>query len=211
MSLDTGIALLTLADVKSYIEGSTTGTTTHDEQYNQIINDLSAMFNDYTQRYLLQTAYTSSGVGYEYYDGNGADTLFLNNWPLTTSMTIWIDNDRAFTTDTIVPSSDLRVWTGEKGAGRVTLYNEIFKTGVQNIQVSYTAGYSVSTTLTPLVPYSLKRAAREMARFLWNREENADRIGIRSESAEGMSRTFETNMPWSVQKVLDLYRNYRNG
>lgn len=206
MSLDTGIAILSLADVKSYIEGSTTGATTYDERYNQIINDLSAMFNTYTGRYLLQTAYTSSGVGYEYYDGNGADTIFLNQWPLSTSMTIWIDNDRNFTTDLQVPSSDLRIWTGERDGGRVTLYNEIFKTGSRNIQVSYIGGYGSTS-----IPYDLRRAAREMAVFMWNRESFKDRIGIRSETAEGMSRTFETDMPWSVKKTLDLYRNYRYG
>jgi hypothetical protein len=195
MSLDTGIALLTVAELKSYFEGSSSGSTTYDGKYADLINDVSEFFNNYTHRHLLKQDFT------EYYDGHGMNTLYLNNFPVSTSgVAICIDNSRLFTTDLNVSTSDILVYNEE---ARLTLRNAIFKSGDQNIKIAYTAGYGSTA-----IPYALKRAAKEMCQFFYSREQKRDKIGIRQESAEGFSRTFETDMPWSVKQILEGYRDW---
>lgn len=196
---DTTIAILTLADVKSFIEGSTTGGTSGvNDKYCDVINDVSGMFNAFTQRFLLKTDYTSD------YDGNGQDTMFLEHYPVSTSgISVTIDSARLFTTDLAVSTSEVMVYHDR---GRLSLVDDIFRSGYKNIRVGYSAGYSLSG-----MPYDLRRAAKEMALFIFNRETNKDRIGIRNEAAEGMSRTFENQMPESVKQILNLYRDTQIG
>jgi hypothetical protein len=202
MSLDTTINIITLGDLKQYIEGSTTGSSTYDERYNQLINGVSGFFNMHCDHTLKMTTY-SSGVEPDY-DGNGTAHLYLRNFPVSTSgVAVLIDNDWQWTTDTIVPTSDISVYRDD---GHIFLKGEIFKTGHQNVRVLYAAGYTDTS-----MPYDLKRAALELCQFYWNRETKKDRIGVRNESFEGGSRSFETDMPWSVIKLLEHHRSPRYG
>jgi hypothetical protein len=199
MSLDTTINVLQLGELKTYIEGSTTGSTVYDEQYNQIINGVSAFINMHCDRVMKFTAYTS-GIEPDY-DGNGTAYMYLRNIPVsTTGIVVYVaDDNRQFTTDTIVASSDVAIKSDD---GRVSLYSEVFKSGHQNVRVIYSAGYS-----SDLMPWDVRRAALELCQFYWNRQTKKDRIGVRNESFEGGSRTFETDMPWSVIKLLEHYRS----
>jgi hypothetical protein len=204
MSLDTTINLLTLGELKQYIEGSTTGTTGNDERYNQVINGVSAFINQHCDRTMKLTTYSSSAALEPDYDGNGTAHLFLNNFPVSsTGITINIDSDWKFTTDTVVPSTDYVVYRDD---GHIFMKGEIFKSGFQNVRITYAAGYS-----SDAIPYDVKRAAVELAQFYWNRENKKDRIGVRNESFEGGSRSFETDMPWSVIKLLEHHRSPRYG
>lgn len=106
--MDTSINLLTLGEVKSYIEGSTTGSTTYDGNYGNIIDAVSLYFNNYTGRHLKSSTFT------EYYDGNDDKDLVLNQYPITsTSVTVTIDPTYAFTTDLTVDSTDIRIYADE--------------------------------------------------------------------------------------------------
>lgn len=202
-SIDTSISILTLADVKNYIEGSTTGSTQYDYQYVNLINSVSHQFNMWTER-ILRLNYYPGVLDPDDYDGNGKAFLYLRQCPVSTSgVVVYIDDTYQWTTDSIVPSSDVKINYSD---GRLFLYNEIFKVGYGDIRVSYSAGFSSSA-----IPDDLQRAALEMTQFWWNRQSHKDRIGVRSESYEGGSRTFETDMPWSVQKVLEHYRLPRYG
>jgi hypothetical protein len=118
-------------------------------------------------------------------------------------MVINIDSDWNFTTDTIVPSSDVSTYRED---GHIYLKGEVFENGKQNIRVTYSAGYTSEN-----MPYDVKRAAMELCQFYWNRETKKDRIGVRNESFEGGSRSFETDMPWSVIKLLEHHRSPRYG
>lgn len=203
MALDTAISILTLGDIKQFIEGSTTGSSTYDEQYNQLVNGISAHFNSYCGRVLKATTYSSSGVEPDY-DGDGTAHLYLRNFPVSTStVDVYVDSNWAFTTDTQLDSTSYRI---NKNNGHIFLQSEVFTKGTMNVRVTYEAGYADA-----VMPYDLKRAALEACQFFWNREQKKDRIGVRNESFEGGSRSFETDMPWSVQKLLDLYRSPQYG
>lgn len=192
---DTEIALMSLADAKEFV--GSTDTTDWDSIISGYINAASARFEAETGRSLKSRSWT------EYYDGNGTSELYLNNWPLSsTSITITIDADRAFTsTDDQVTSTDVMLDTE---LGRVWLDNKTFDSGTQNVKVEYTAGYSTDSE------HALVEAAKDYVRLMWSRRVNGGgpAYGIRTESYEGVSRTYETDLPWSVKKVLDMYRGH---
>ena len=170
---------------------------------------MSAQFNMWTERILKLNAYPSTDVTKSFYDaddydGNGTAILYLRQFPVSsTGITLYIDQTYQWTTDTIVPTSDIKI---DYRSGRLFLYQEIFNQGWGDVRVIYSAGYTTSG-----LPQDLKRAALEMCQFWWNRQTKKDRIGVRSESFEGGSRTFETDMPWSVMKVLEHYRSPQYG
>lgn len=196
---DTSISLLLLTEIKTYMEGSTTGSSQYDGQYYALIDTVSQFINTYTGRVLKYNTYTSD------YDGNGGIEFFVKNWPFnSTVIDVFIDSDRSFSTGTTtyeVPSTDILLYMDE---GKIVLDGYSFSEGRQNIRIVYTGGFSTGT-----IPHDLRRAALELAQFYWNRELKKDRIGIRNESLEGGSRTFETDMPWSVKKILDYYKEGR--
>lgn len=194
MGLDTGINIINLSELKLFIEGNTSASTALDGRYEEIINDVSQYMNTYCGRHLKSSTYTSD------YDGTGTTELMICNFPISsTAITITIDPTRTFTTDYQIPSTDIIAYYDE---GILVLDNYLFSAGKQNVRIAYTGGYSSSA-----MPYDLKRAAKELAQFFYSREIKRDRIGIRNESIEGGSRTYETDLPWSVKKILDNYRS----
>lgn len=192
--MDTGINLVSLGELKTFIEGSTTGSTTYDTRYESVIDSVSAYFNNYTGRHLKSSTYA------EYYDGNGEDEMHLNQFPITsTGITLYLlDATRSATTDYVVTSSDILIYADE---GKILLTDDTFTEGNNNVYVGYTAGYTSSG-----MPADLKRAALETCQVFWNREEKKDRVGVRTESYEGMSRTYESDIPWGAKQVLDYYK-----
>ena len=85
-------------------------------------------------------------------------------------------------------------------SGRVRLDGDVFDLGEHNVKVEYSAGYSTSDA------YDLVHAAKEFLQVLWNRQTAKEPVNVRTESYEGISRTFEFEFPWSVKKILDMYR-----
>lgn len=163
-------------------------------RYSLVINAVSHLFNTYTNRKLKARSLT------EYYDGNGGSELYVDNYPIvstSTNIDIRVDTDRSYSTSDKVASTDIIIDSEE---GRIRLDDDTFDTGAHSVKIVYTAGYSTGT-----MPYDLKYAAMEMSRFYLNREKS-NRVGVRSEGAEGGSITYETDMPWSVKQVLELYR-----
>lgn len=168
-------------------------------RYELVVNAVSHLFNTYTNRKLKSRSLT------EYYDGDGGQSLYLDNYPIVSTSTdidIRIDTDRDYTTSDKVSSTNIVIDSEE---GRVRLETDVFDSGEHSVKVVYTAGYSTST-----MPWDLKYAAMEMSRFYLNRE-TKNRVGVRSEGAEGGSITYETDMPWSVKQVLDMYRSPKVG
>lgn len=193
-SLDTDNALLSLADAKEYL--GSTATTVNDSKIYDIINAVSHRMNAETGRLLKSRSYT------EYYDGNGKSDVLLRQWPISsTSITITIDSDRAFTsTDDVVTSTDVMLDTD---MGWVRLDDETFSIGERNIKVEYSAGYTTAAA------YDLTMAAKEMCKAMWNRMTGKQGVGVDNEAYEGVSRSYEQDIPWSVRKVLDNYRGPR--
>jgi len=195
MPTDTDNALLGIEDAQAYL-GNTTATTAINDGVCDLINAVSWRFNAETGRKLKSRTYT------EIYDGNGKSDMYLNNWPLSsTTITITINSDRVFTsTGDQVTSTDIMLSTE---SGRVRLDGYYFDSGTKNVQVAYSAGYTTSSS------YDLTFAAKEFLLVLWNRKTAKEPTNMRTEAYEGISRTFEPEFPWSVKKILDMYRDGR--
>jgi hypothetical protein len=193
--VDTALSLITGAEAIEYL--GSTGTTGDWNRIYDLVNVVASRMNSEAGRVLkAQTCC-------EYYDGDGSNTLMLRNYPLTsTSVTIYVDPTRGFTdTDYQVASTNIMLDTQ---AGIVRLDGDSFSVGERNVQVQYPAGYSSSGS-----DYALFGAAKEYLQLLWQRASKRDTIGLRTESFEGGSRTYETDLPWSVKQVLMMYKDRR--
>lgn len=191
---DTDNALVATADAAEYL--GSTNSTDNWGKINDLINAAAYRFNAETGRLLKSRSHT------EYYDGNGESYLYLNNWPLSsTTITITINANRSFSdTDDVVTSTDVMLSTDY---GLVRLDGHTFTSGEKNVKIEYSAGYSTATA------HDLVLATKEMVQLMYNRMTKKDLIGVRSESFEGGSRAYETDLPWSVKRVLDMYRDKR--
>lgn len=144
-SVDTTIALVSLASVKSLL--SVSGTAENDN-LSDLINQVSSMCNLHVGRHLLSKTYT------EYYHGNGTSQLMLKNFPISSVTSLYIsDDERAFSADEAVDvSADVMI---NKDDGILTLWDDesVFDKGVGNIKVTYIAGWILDE-----VPYALRNA-----------------------------------------------------
>jgi len=192
---DTDNALLGIVDAQAYLGNSTASTSINDD-VRDLINVTSWRFNAETGRNLKAREYT------EIYDGNGGSDLYLNNWPIgSTTITITINANRDFSdTGDVVTSTDMMLTTD---SGRVRLDGKAFSEGTKNVQIEYTGGYSTDSA------FELTYAAKEYLQTLWDRQTARASVGIQTEAYEGVSRTYEQDLPWSVRKLLDLYREGR--
>lgn len=74
----------------------------------------------------------------EYYDGNAVHYLFVKNVPINSIGEVAVDSDWVWGSDTVIDTSDYRI-----ANDRYVAYNSLFSSGLQNIRITYTAGYSV--------------------------------------------------------------------
>lgn len=188
---DTSNALVTAADAAMFL-GEATSSTLLMDALRDVIDYVSHRCNAETGRRLKARSYT------EYYNGNGRTWMYLSNWPLSsTTITITIDGSRAYTTDYQVPSTDI-ILTTESGLVELDGYS--FDPGRKAVKVVYSAGYTTDAEL------DLVYTAKEYVKFMWDRRDGKRPIDLRGESFEGVTRTYENDLPWSVRKVLEMYR-----
>jgi hypothetical protein len=189
---DTTISLISSADAVAWL--GDTGSTANWGRVFDLANAVASRMNNEAGRQLKESTWT------EYYDGNGGESLFLTHYPLTsTSIVVTVDESRGYTTAYVIPSTDVMLDTE---MGRVRLEGHSFSAGEKSVKVSYTAGYTSSG-----VSYDLVSAAKEYLQVMWNRASKRDTIGLRTESFEGGSRTYENDLPWSVKQVLQMYKD----
>lgn len=123
--------LITLAELQEYIKNDTAG---NEALLQSIINRVSKRFDEYCHRSFVERVHT------EYYDGDGSPELILNNMPVTRVVSLYDDIDRDFPSSDLISADDYVIYTDE---GIVKLFNDegVFQTGIQNIKVTYWAGY----------------------------------------------------------------------
>ena len=145
-SSGSALALTSLAYVKDY--GQIT-TTTWDVFLTNRIFAVSALIQSYCNRTFPVQTYT------EDYDGPGSTTLLLHQWPVQAVSQVILD--QYYPLPTTLGSSDIVV-NANKGIISVSpssVGQKWFGYGDQNIQVTYTAGYST-------IPNDIQEAAAAM-------------------------------------------------
>jgi hypothetical protein len=128
----------------------------------------------------------------ETYDGNDSDRLLPRSFPVISVSSVTVDGNA-------VPQAPQPwlpgfLWDGR----RILLRGFIFTRGVQNVQISYIAGY-------PSVPLDLKQAAIETFALAYRQRTH---IGEKSSSMGGqVTQAFDmSDMPPRAINVFNQYR-----
>lgn len=128
----------------------------------------------------------------ETYDGNDSDRLLPHYFPIIAVTAVSVDGLPIM--QSMQPSSAGFVWDSR----RVLLRGFVFCRGVQNVQISYTAGYSA-------VPLDLKQAAIEAFALAYRQRTH---IGEKSNSMGGQV-TLAFDMSDLPERSLAVFNQYR--
>jgi len=146
-------ALATRKEVKDFMNINQADATI-DNLFHDLIGRVSQAFESYCSRVFRALDYT------EYYDGDGGNSIFPNQFPINSIASIHDDSDWVWGSDTLIDSSDYRVVDD-----RYIYYNGVFSKSPQSIKLVYNAGYSAIQT-------DLKQACiEEVARKYRHRKE----------------------------------------
>lgn len=177
--------LCTKDEVKNYI-GMSGSDATIDTLISDLCNRVSTTIETYCNRTFDSTTHT------EYYDGHGTDTLYTNNYPITSVSGIWEDSGREWEDSSVVDSDEY--FTTD-----TTIYRKLstFIDYPVAIKLTYTSGY---TTL----PADLKQAAiTEVARLYEKRKEVS--VTDKTYGDATTSYSMDVFLPNSLL-VFDMYR-----
>lgn len=143
------MGLCTLEEVKEY-NGIT--DTTNDTLLTNLIERVSDGIETFCDRNFESQSYTEYHSG-----GKNNDRFYTNQYPIITGsgVEVWDDYDWDWTTDDLVDSDDYMVTDNRY----IVLNNSVFLDGVNNIKVSYTAGYDVIPT--DLTQFTIEEVIRK--------------------------------------------------
>lgn len=185
--------LCTLQNVKEWLNQT---TTTDDAMLARMIASQSQNALNYMNRSaILSAAYT------EKYSGVGMPSIMLRQWPVTAVAAVSI-NGIAIAAQTAPPwgvGYFFAPYTGPGVGGPCLLgvSGSVFARGLNNIQVTYTAGYAA-------VPDAIENAVIEMVAL---RYRERSRIGITSQSDGQTTTSFvKDSMTPSIAEALDKYK-----
>jgi uncharacterized phiE125 gp8 family phage protein len=175
-------ALCALADVKAFL--GITGSAT-DAVLQSLVTNASALIESYCSRVFARATYTETR------NGNGGSRLFLANSPVSAVSAVAIDGQT-------IPAASGPLTTGYAfDAGVIYLRGYCFNRGVQNVTVSYTAGFAT-------VPADVAQACIELVAAKFAKR---DRIDKQSETL-GTQQTISysmADMPAQVKAALNPY------
>jgi len=124
--------------------------TTDDTLLLHLITRVSKEIEKFCERTFAQANST------EYYDGDGTDTLLIDNYPINSITSLYDDTDRTYGSDTLIDSDDYVFYSEE---GKIVLDGGTFSIGLKNIKIVYNAGYS--TIPEDLEQACIKKVAAE--------------------------------------------------
>lgn len=127
----------------------------------------------------------------ETYDGNGSHYMALRQGPIISIDTLLIDDMP------MRPASRTAVGYAFKDSAVLLTGGLKFERGIQNVEVSYRAGYEV-------IPADVELAAIEGAALVYKRRGHLD---MSSQAMAGSTTSYLTQaMPESVAAVINTYR-----
>ena len=152
--------LVKIERVKTYLEIASTDTA-----QDVLLQDLIARIGAWVERYCDRTFAKATYI--EQYDGDGSDTLVVRQWPLMSVASLFDDPLRVFGAATQIAATDFVLY---KNTGIIRLDGLAFSTGIQNVKVTYDAGYTDT-------PDDVQQAVVELVADRFRNKENQ---GIRS-------------------------------
>lgn len=175
--------LTTLANVKEWLK--VTGTA-DDALLTRLVSAASGAMQTWMNRVIASGSYT------EYRDGHDGIHLSFSDYPVTAVSGVSIN-------DIPIPASTGSLSSGYVfSATRLSLRGfYVFDRGVQNVLISYTAGYAVT-------PPELAQACIELVSA---RYKEKDRIGLVSKGLAGETITFsQKDFSAGVRTVMSNYK-----
>jgi uncharacterized phiE125 gp8 family phage protein len=191
----TSTALIDVATVKEALK-IPTATTSEDTVLGSMISRASILANKFAGRTFLQQTYT------EYYDGDGTDTLMVNNYPIGAVTSLYDSTDRVFDSGSAIDVTDDVMIDAD--AGIVRLWNNAiaFNTGKANIKIVYTGGYALAS-----MPYDIQEAVILIVQHQYRRIYQDQRIGLASETIGDHTMQYvEDWIPKKAKEILERYR-----
>jgi hypothetical protein len=181
--------LTTLADVKAWLQtGASAFPSGDDALLGRLITAASGYIQTWLNRWILSADWL------EIRDGTGGQRLRLANLPVTAILSLTIDGIA------IPPVPRGNAWAAGYvfGPGEVALRGYIFTRRVQNVVVTYTAGY-------PAVPHDIAQACIELVA---QRYRERTRIGEVSKSIGGAETVSfsQKDMSADIATLLAQYR-----
>lgn len=174
--------LTTITDVKNWL-GVT--TSNGDENLSRLITAASTFIQSWLNRTIAVQAYSQT------LNGTNSKSMMLANAPIVSISSLTINGS------VIAPAADSQSSGYLYDDNTVYLSGYTFWRGLQNIKISYSAGYSV-------IPYDIAQACIELVAMRFKEKE---RIGLASQAIGGETTAYSIkDMPSSVQTTLNQYR-----
>ena len=179
--------LTTLADVKAWLKtGQSDFPITDDALLTRLVSAASQYIQSWLNRSIVSADYS------EVRDGTGGETLQFACFPVTDVATVTID-------DHVVPHAPSTVAAGYAfSSTQLSVRGYRFTRGVQNIAISYTAGYAI-------VPPDIAQACVELVSL---RYRERGRIGELSRSVGGAETVAfsQKDLSNAIKTLLQQYR-----
>ena len=179
--------LCTIADLKAWLPNQ--GNNDDATLQSLITNGRLQVLSFIDRAHILASV---NGTLNETYDGNDSDRLLPRNFPILSVSSVMIDGVAVTQASTPVASGFLF------DARRILLRGFAFTRGVQNVQVTYTAGYAS-------IPLDLKQAAIETFALAYRQRAH---IGEKSSSLGGQV-TLAYDLADIPQRALSVFNQYR--
>lgn len=162
-------SLTTLARLKRFI--GNTDANADDVLLGELIERVSTSIENWLGRSLLSAART------ELVDGNGKQKLMFKNWPVTVVSSVKVDG-------VSIPAASSYTAAGYRFTDQaLILQGYSFVTGLANVEMSYTAGYSA-------IPGDVEQACIETVMLAYKRRDHVD---VSSKSLAGETVSFITS------------------
>jgi hypothetical protein len=195
MSLDTTIALVTLAEVKEHMNIST-DVNDRDSFIETLINAHSESIVNYCQRKFIQVTTAIN----EIFNGDGESDYYVKNWPITEAITTLYYRNVGDTTWTLLSSNYEFEQDNDSGLIRFTDGN-VFWRGIRNWKIPYKYGYPIGD-----VPASLKLACIDLVTRKYKQyDERLHGVTGKSFGDQSISYSLD-NLPADIKATLNHYR-----
>lgn len=175
-----------------------------DKQIERNINSVSSMVSKYCNRNFIADTYS------EFYKGSGRQRLVLNQYPINkitsvkidsaalTAGTDYVTSDQTYLDQGIVFKNDGWTWYGYL----IGLVGEL-TAPVDNIEVVYSAGYTLEPEASRTLPFDLEDAVISMV---------ADLYGEQQDGTVGLKQLTQGRLTyvWSNEQLIQQYASVLN-
>lgn len=181
----------TLTNLKEYLQIT---DASKDTLLTNLITRCSVALDRYCGREQLKSKqYT------EYRDGDGTDTLLMDERPIISVTYLYDDTGRVYASESLIDSDDFIVY-GKEGMIKLdgdTINYGAFSVGKQNLKIVYDAGYAT-------IPADAELACLIYCGHIFNK---AGTEGHTSLSLGGLSKSFDTRaIPDEVKALVEPFR-----